>query len=195
MATAIFINLHDSVNTAPQPPWHNGFNILTVGELTADLVDEDNVGTGYSFDIVNVAFSGPAGGPGVATSGAGGWPDTVFDEYFFSSGSPQFEFGGLNEGDTYELELAGHEGVNAARETDFTVTPANEGTTQYDNSGTSTPNAPITFTGTIGAAGTLNIAGALVDNFWHINGLKLTLTTPAVGDFLPASHSTVMIRV
>lgn len=174
--TTIHIDFHEGSSTAPTPWSYNSFTSVGVGTLSADLKDDSNVSTGYSLSVIN-AFTAASGVASSATSGAGGWPDTVFDYYFAVGGGEtpaKLRLGNLTDGSSYTIEAAGHQGVHASRDTNITVGGT---TTLYDQTGTSTPSAPISFSGTVSGT-SLDIDAALVDTFGYLNGLKITITPP-----------------
>lgn len=174
------------------PPGANpfGYNQLVdgsvVGTIKADLQDDTGAATGWSLSVANEPFDNEAGSGGVATSGVGEFTEEVLDNWWQDAGNAQLEIGGLPVGDTYTLQLIGHNGNS--RDTNFSVTPANEGTTTYVASDDSTPAPALTFTGTIGAGGTILIEGALLNVLWYINGFILEVTAagggtaPAIAD-------------
>lgn len=187
----IYVNLNFNGADLPGARWQDNQTQVeptSTQTLFADLLDSASASTGYALDITT-AFNGRSGATTQSTADVGDWDDEVFDYFFFDNASAALQISGLNNGDTFSLELAGHT-TFAARDTNYTVTPADQGQTLYDSAGTGVANAPIIFTGTIGAAGTIDIVGALVDTFWYINAFKLT-----VADNMPASFSQTFARV
>ena len=176
--TVIYIQYSNNGGEGSIAPW--SYNLIypavtTAGTIKANLKDDSNVDTGISLTAINGVTAGAAS-LSWATSGAGGWPEEVFDGAWYSSGSETHRLGNLNNGDSYVIEVAGH--INAAsRDTDFTVGGV---TTRYDASGTGTPNAPISFSGTISGT-TLDIDMAVVNSFLYISGLNITITPAASG--------------
>ncbi len=174
--TTIYINLGATTNTAPAP-WDDNYgdntDPTTVGVIIADLLDDVGSLTGIGWENT-IAYTAVAGGSGTATAGAGGWPEQVFDIAWYGDGAGKLT--GLTNGDSYTIEVAGHNG-NGARDTDFTVDGT---TTLYDASATSIPNPPISFSGTI--SGTeLAFSQALVSAFAYVNGYKIIITPAATG--------------
>jgi len=175
--TVIYIQYSNNGGEGSIAPW--SYNLVypavtTAGTIKANLKDDSNVDTGISLTAIN-GVTASAASLSWATSGAGGWPEEVFDGAWYSSGSETHRLGNLSNGDSYVIEVAGH--INAAsRDTDFTVGGV---TTRYDASGTGTPNAPISFSGTISGT-TLDIDMAVVSSFLYISGLKITITPAAV---------------
>lgn len=184
--TVIYITFNKSVSDASTVPWsyNNIFpSVTSPGPIKADLKDDSDVDTSISLTSI-IGVSGHAGGTTTATSGAGSWPEDVFDNsWFFGSSGETHRLGNLNNGDSYTIETAGHT-TDSARDTNFTI----GSTTLYDNAGTGVPNAPISFSGTVSGT-TLDIDMALVSTFGYINGYKITITS-AAGPTLTGPAST-----
>jgi hypothetical protein len=174
--TVIYVEL-GTTGDAPTPWSYNEFTGTSVQQLTSDLKDGSNTGTGLTLDIT-AAFSGATGQSSSATSGAGGWPEEVFDFYFYmGSTTATLQIGGLTNGDTYVIELAGHRG-SSGRNTTYDI---DGGTSQtYTASSGSTPNAPLSFSGTISGT-TLDINSDRVSVFGYLNGFKITVTSGGGG--------------
>lgn len=182
MATDIHVAFSWGATRTANPWLYNEFLVAdTVTELSSDLLDSTGASTGYTLDITT-AFTNEHSGSQGATGGVGDWTEAVFDwDWFINNGSTAvLQFGGLNENDTFVLEVAGHYS-SASRDTDFTVSPANESTTTYDNAGTGAPTDHVTFTGTIGAAGTIDVTTEGITSAGQINGIKLIITAGAGG--------------
>lgn len=172
------INFYTVTNTALAPWTYNAFSQsqLGAGTLSSDLLDDDNVSTGYTLSVIN-AFTAASGGVSTAGAGVGSFPNEVLDTYWYTGAaeSPsKIRIGNLTDGDNYTIEAIGHQGTTADRDTDFTV---NGTTSRYDNSGTATPNSTISFSGTVSGT-TLDIDMALVSVFGYVNGYKITITPP-----------------
>jgi len=177
--TTIYINL-GSTGSNVVPPWDdNNFGTTastTVGVISSDLLDDTSSSTGIGFENIT-AFNGASGSIGAATVDSGGWPHQTFDFFWYFNGTGGTQrLTGLTNGDTYVIEAAGHQS-NAARDTNFTIGGT---TTLYDSSGTTTPNPPISFSGTISGT-TLDIDPALVSTFGYVNGFKIIITAAASG--------------
>lgn len=191
MSTSIFCQFRGGGSNAGGVWQYNDFdNLITVQTLDDDLQDSTSALTGVSLDITT-AFAGGSASASQATSGAGTWPELVLESYIYASNATPgvLQFGGLTQGDTFELKVAGH-AADGARNTNFTVSPANEGQTLYDNAGTGAPLAPITFTGTIGAAGTIDVTVAGVTSFGYINGIELIITAGSSGPSITDVNTT-----
>ena len=174
--TVVYCNLDIGAN-APTPWSYNEFTSTSVQQLSSDLKDESNAGTGFTLDIT-AAFTNATGATGAATSGAGSWPEEIFDYYFYMGATTAtLQVGGLTNGDTYVIELAGHRG-NSGRNTTYDI---DGGTSQtYTASSGSTPNAPLSFSGTVSGT-TLDINASRVSVFGYINGFKMTITSGGGG--------------
>ena len=185
--TVIYIQYSNNGGEGTSVPW--SYNLLypavtSPGTIKANLKDDSNVDTGISLTAINGVTNSTASLIW-ATSGAGGWPEAVFDgAWYFGAGGETHRLGGLTNGDTYTIEVSGHSG-NAGRDADFTVGGT---TTRYVQSGTSTPAVPVSFSGTVSGT-TLDIDMAYVSSFAYINGLKITIT-PASGPTLTGPAST-----
>lgn len=168
------IQFYSGTNSATGIWTYNAFAgslATTTGQISADLLDDTNTSTGYTLDIIT-AFTGASGSSGNATSGTGNFPESSLDDYWYFNTSPTLRIGGLTNGDSYTIECIGHIGNQATRDTDFTI----GGTTErYDASGTSTPNAAVSISGTVSGT-TLDIDVALVSTFGYVNGLYVTIT-------------------
>jgi len=183
--TVIYVNMSNTGTDSPTipAPWSYNNYIATKGtsiqQVSADLKDENNAPTGLTLDTVNV-FTGAIGSTGNASTGAGGWPVEVFrySWYIGSAQSPsRLRIGGLTNGDTYRIEIAGHQGTQPTRETTFTV-GAESGT--YDNSGTATPNAPLILEGVVSGTD-LDIDCQVVDTFSYLTGFKIEINAGSGG--------------
>lgn len=181
--TIIYVIFNRTSADPSTSPWSfNNLNTTDVdptaiSTVKADLKDDSDVVTGIGLDVTKV-FDGVSGSSVTATSGAGGWPEDVFDhQWFFGVAGATLQLTGLTNGDGYSIELAGH-APDSARDTDFTV--GVETLVQYDNAGTGVPNAPITIAGTVSGT-TLDIDMDRVSVFGYINGFKLTITPAATG--------------
>jgi len=179
MATVIYINLNNSAATPAPSPWLDNDiypAVTTAATIKADLLDDGANTTGISLTAVT-GVTGAVSSSIVATSGAGGWPKEVFQTgWYFGASGETHTLGGLTNGDTYVIEVAGH-ASNASRDTNFTIGGT---TTLYDNAGTGVPNAPISFSGTVSGT-TLDIDMAMVSTFGYVNGYKITITPAASG--------------
>ena len=177
--TVIYVNLNNNAGSShPSNPWayNDVYPAVTVaGSIVPDLLDDTGTTTGISLTAVN-GVTGAISSTTVATSGAGGWPEEVFEgAWYFGASGETHQLGGLTNGDSYTIEAAGH-ASNAARDTNFTV----GSTTLYDSAGTGVPNAPISFSGTVSGT-TLDIDMAVVSTFGYVNGYKITITPAASG--------------
>ena len=177
MATKVIpINLITGTNTASGIWTYNAFqsaNSTSIGELSSDLKDDTNTGTGYSLDVTAV-FGGGAGSPAAATTGTTTFPDTVLDYYWYTNGTATLQIGNLTAGSTYTIKAVGHNGSQAVRDCDFTVGATTE---RYNNSGTATPSEEVTLTGTVSGT-TLDIDATVVSVFAYVNALSVEITDP-----------------
>jgi len=191
--TTIYVNMSNTGTDSPTipVPWSYNNYIATKGtsaqQITADLKDENDVSTGLTLDTIN-PVTGAVGSAGNATSGSGDWPVEVFRYgwYVGPAESPtKLRIGGLVSGDSFRLEIAGHQGTQSARDTTYS---AGSESGLYDNSGTPTPTAPLVLEGTISGT-TLDIDAALVDSYAYFTGFKLELTSPPAPSALPSKFS------
>ena len=174
--TVIYITFNKSAGDVATAPWsYNNLypGVTSPGVIKADLKDDSDSLTGIGLSSV-IGVTGSIGGTTTATSGAGSWPEDVFDNsWYFGAGGEIHRLTNLTDGDSYIIEAAGHSS-NASRDTNFTV----GSTTLYDNAGTGVPSPPLSFSGTVSGT-TLDIDMARVSVFGYVNGYKITLT-PAV---------------
>lgn len=183
-STTIYVNMSNTGTDLPDipAPWSYNNYIAAKGtsvqQITADLKDSNNQSTNLTLDTVNI-FTGAVGSAGNATAGVDDWPLEVF-RYGWYAGATEspskLRVGGLVDGDTFRIEIAGHQGTQATRDTTFDV-GTQSGT--YDNSGTSIPNAPLVLEGTVSGT-TLDIDSTLVDSFAYLSGFKLEINKVAV---------------
>jgi len=186
--TVIYVNLNNNAGSShPSNPWayNDVYPAVTVaGSIVPDLLDDTGTTTGISLTAVN-GVTGAISSTTVATSGAGGWPEEVFEgAWYFGASGETHQLGGLTNGDSYTIEAAGH-ASNAARDTNFTI----GSTTLYDNAGTGIPAAPISFSGTVSGT-TLDIDLARVNTFGYVNGYKIIITPAAAGPTITGPAST-----
>jgi hypothetical protein len=178
--TVIYVEF-GSLTVAPTPWSYNEFQGTSVQQLTSDLIDGSNTSTGLTLDIT-AAFTGFTGNAGSATTGAGGWPEEIFDFYYYMGATTAtLQIGGLTNGDTYVIELAGHRGSSGRN----TVYDIDGGTSQtYTAAAGTTPNAPLSFSGTISGT-TLDINSSRVSVFGYLNGFKITITSGGTATIIP----------
>jgi hypothetical protein len=188
MTINIYINLNADTTIPAAVPW--SYNdifpaVTTAVSIKSDLIDDSNASTGISLTALT-GVSGSQKSTTVATDGAGGWPEEIFEtNWFFGASGETHQLGGLTNGDSITIEVAGHTS-NAARDTDFTVAGT---TTRYDSAGTGVPNAPISFTDTISGT-THDIDMAIVSSFGYVNGYKIIITPATSGPTLTGPAST-----
>ncbi len=172
----IYINLITGSNTAGAPWNVNAFGsgLIGVGTLTTDLTDSAAALTGIGLSVTSAFIA--ASGPLSSTGGdVGDWLEAVFN-YGWEVGATDaaMQFTGLNNGDSYLVELAGHI-PQADRDTNFTV----DGVTKlYDCAGSGLAAAPVSFAGTV-SGGVINISGAITNIKGAMNGITLEVTPAA----------------
>jgi hypothetical protein len=191
MAThVIAVNFYDSTDTSAAPFSYNSFagtSATSVNTLSSDLKNTSNVSTGYSLDVTAV-FAGSGGSAATATSGTGNFTEAVCDYYWFQqTTTATLQLGSLVVGSTYTIECIGHRGGLGSRETDFTIDGT---TTRYDNSGGSTPNAAVSFSGTLTGT-TLDIDQDFTSTASYTNGLYITITEPSTSVTITSEPATV----
>ena len=175
----IYINFGSGSNTAPAP-WDTNYfttaDATATGVLKEHLLDSTGNSTLIGFERVS-AFDNAGGDGGGATVGSGDWNEAVFDYFHYFDAfdaMPKDRLIGLSEGQTYTIEFAGHTAGGTDRVTDVTI---DDVTQTYTPSGTTTPNAPITFTGTV-TGSFLEIDYAMSVTYGYLSGLKITITDP-----------------
>jgi hypothetical protein len=173
--TIVYVDLGNPV--VPTPWSYNQFSGTSIQQLSPDLKDGSNTSTGYTLDIT-APFTGNSGHANSASSGAGSWPEPVFDFYnYMGATTATLQVGGLTDGDTYKIELSGHRG-SVGRNTVYNI---NGGTSQtYIVAAGSTPNAPLSFSGIVSGT-TLVINSSRTDVFGYLNGFKMTITSASGG--------------
>jgi hypothetical protein len=178
--TTVYINFTQGAINPPAPWSYNNFNTAAVATLSSDLKDDVNASTNYTLDIT-AAFTGNLGSSSSATSGAGNWTDDEpFDFYVYvaAASTGSLNIGNLPAGADYTVELAGHRSASGSgRNTQFTV----EGSSSdYVESGSSVPTAPVEFTGTVPGDGIISIdvddAVSGGGSFAYLNGIRLIIT-------------------
>jgi hypothetical protein len=173
----IAVNFRDGTSTVDAPFNYNNFGNtkIGIGQLSSDLKDITNASTGYTLDVT-AAFTGSTGSGSNATSGTGNFPESCCDRYWYTNTTSTLQLGGITSGTTYIIEYVGHQGFQGTRDADVTIGAT---TTRYDNSTDATPNAAISFSGTVSGT-TLDIDVTVVNTFAIMNGIYITLTEPAV---------------
>jgi len=167
---AIQVNLGAGANTVTGN-WNYSNTATSTGTLVADLIDDTGSATGRSLTL-DSAFVGASGTDATATSGAGGLPQEFFDYYWYDNLDTGSLTVSATNGEAYTLIISGHQGATAARDTNFSASNGTPSPAFYDNSGTATPTAPVTITGTVIGSG-VTITQALVSSFAYINGFTI----------------------
>lgn len=178
--TKAYVNFAINNTNNPGAPWDNEFfgpgTYDTIGVLTADLIDDAGASTGWGLEVTDV-FDNDSGSTGNATADAV-WPQQIFDYYWQTEngGTGAFLLTGLPAGNSYTVELAGHN-LSAGRDTQFTVNGVNADYTTSANA--AAPNAPIVFNGTVPGNGELAISVTLAATgqfYGYVNGLTIETT-------------------
>jgi len=170
---AIQVNLGSGANTVTGN-WNYSNTPTTIGTLVADLIDDTGAATGRTLTL-DSAFTGASGTDATATSGAGGLPQEFFDYYWYDSADTAEISISATNGEAYTLTISGHQGSLAARNTDFFASGGPAGATEYNNSGTATPTAPVTINGTVSGT-SVTIRQDLQSSFAYINGFTIEFT-------------------
>lgn len=179
--TDIYISFGIAGDPSPAP-W--SYNLIIddkvgVGVASSDLKDSNNKSTGITLSVIN-PFQDGTGGTTTADTGVGEWPQEVFDYYWYAGSSfnpATLRFDGFGAGDTYRLELAGHQISSATRDTTYSIVEGDSAV--YDATGTVNPNAPIVLTGTI-VNSSFDLDVSLINTFGYLSGAKLTFTRNTV---------------
>ena len=150
------------------------FTLGATGTLLNDAGGDD----GVTYEVMS-GYTGKTGATAYGDTDLYGFPVGVWRNVFYASaGTGSTAVKGLTEGDTYTLSVIGHANSDL-RDTDFIVDGVTE---RYDNTNTSAERAaPVVFTGSISASGTLLIDQEIVSSFSYINGAILEVTPAATG--------------
>ena len=173
-AGKVYVNLAAFASTVPG--FNNFSDATTLGTLSSNLTDEYGQASGLSLTL-NAAFTGSSGSDATAVSGHYGFPEAFFDFYWYDSADAGSLTISATNGELFTVKIAGHT-TQAARDTNFSASNAASNPYLYDSSGTTTPTAPVTMTGTVGGGG-ITLTHALVSSFAYNSGFSIELVSAA----------------
>jgi hypothetical protein len=165
--------------------------LLSVGQLSASLLDSTGAGTGVGLHV-DTAFSTEGVSGASADTGVGEFPEAVLDGYARTGNGATsvLRFSGLPSGSSYTLQLTGVTGT-AGRDTQYTV----EGVSKdYILGSAASPTAATSFTGTVDPDGEIivTVEKAASGSFYgYINGFILEYTAAASGLTIDSTDATM----
>lgn len=188
-AQTVLINFSSSGTLTPDTNG-NYWNRVTQSSSIADLVDDANAATGFSFDYTAnaTAAAGSSYAPAATVASPFDISD-VFDSGVYVSGSSTatFTLSGLNTEKVYHFALFAARSATANRTTTFTLTGANSDSGSVQTSGTDLGGSGVHYNvdqlveivgiaPTAGGVITVSFTGG--STFGYLNALSMTEADP-----------------